>query len=189
MFKAPLRLVGWKFEGEKPAVKKCVVLAWPHTSNWDGLLLVLLAKSVGLEMSWMIKDDWVKGPMGVVLRGVGAVAVDRKGSHNLVDQMIAEFARRDAFTLVIPPEGTRRRAETWKSGFYHIARGANVPVVPGYLDYDRKCAGLGPPIDLTGDVKKDMDAIRAFYAANGAKGRIPAHVGPILLRDEQAPPA
>ena len=185
----PLRLVGWKFEGEKPAVKKCVVLAWPHTSNWDGLLLVLLAKSVGLEMSWMIKNDWVKGPMGVVLRGVGAVAVDRKAAHNLVDQMVAEFARRDTFTLVIPPEGTRRRVETWKSGFYHIALGARVPVVPGYLDYGRKRAGLGPPIDLTGDPKADMDAIRAFYATMDPKGKVPALIGPIALRDETAPRA
>ncbi len=182
----PLRLVGWKFEGEKPAVKKCVVLAFPHTSNWDGLLLVALTKSIGLEMSWMIKDDWFKGPMGAVLRGVGAVPVDRKGARNLVDQMIREFAKRDAFTLVIPPEGTRRRTETWKSGFYHIARGADVPVVPGYLDYGRKRAGLGPPIALTGDVKADMDRIRAFYATVNPSGKAPEHVGPIALRDERA---
>jgi len=180
----PLRLVGWKFEGEKPTVGKCVVLAYPHTSNWDGLLLVALAQSIGLEMSWMIKNDWVKGPMGAVLRGVGAVGVDRSGAHNLVEQMIAEFAKRESLTLVIPPEGTRRRTDTWKSGFYHIARGADVPVVPGYLDYGRKRAGLGPPIDLTGDVKVDMDRIRAFYATVDAKGKVPEHVGPIALRDE-----
>jgi len=148
-------------------VKKCVVLAFPHTSNWDGLLLVALTKSIGLEMSWMIKDDWFKGPMGAVLRGVGAVPVDRKGARNLVDQMIREFAKRDAFTLVIPPEGTRRRTETWKSGFYHIARGADVPVV-------------------TGDVKADMDRIRAFYATVNPSGKAPEHVGPIALRDERA---
>ncbi len=187
MLKAPLRLAGWKFEGGKPDVKKCVVLAFPHTSNWDGLMLVALAKSIGLEMSWMIKNDWVKGPMGVLLRSVGAVAVDRKGAHNLVDQMIEEMRKRDSFTLVIPPEGTRRRADAWKSGFYHIARGANVPVVPGYLDYGRKRAGLGPPIDLTGDVKKDMDAIRAFYAEKNPKGLVNEYVSPIVLRDETAP--
>ena len=185
MLKAlPLRFAGWKFEGGKPTVKKCVVLAWPHTSNWDGLLLIALAQSIGLTMSWMIKSDWVKGPMGVVLRGVGAVAVDRKGAHNLVDQMIAEFRARDELVLVIPPEGTRKRAETWKSGFYHIARGANVPVVPGYLDYRRKRSGLGPPIYLTGNVKADMDEIRAFYAKLDPRGHVPENVGPIALRDE-----
>lgn len=185
MLKAlPLRLAGWKFEGEKPAAKKSVVLAFPHTSNWDALLLVALAQSVGLEMSWMIKSDWMKGPMGIILRGVGAIPVNRKGAHNLVDQMVEELRTRDALTLVIPPEGTRRRAETWKSGFYHIARGANVPVVPGYLDYRRKRAGFGPPIHLTGDVKRDMDTIRAFYAEVDPRGLVPEHVGPIALRDE-----
>ena len=184
----PLRLVGWKFEGEKPAVKKCVVLAFPHTSNWDGLLLVALTKSIGLEMSWMIKDDWFKGPMATVLRGIETIPVDRKGAHNLVEQMVAEFAKHDSFTLVIPPEGTRRRSETWRSGFYHIARGANVAVVPGYLDYGRKRAGLGPPIDLTGDVKADMDRIRAFYATVNPQGKVPEYVGPIALRDETASP-
>ena len=184
----PLRLAGWKFEGGKPAPKKCVALAWPHTSNWDGLLLVALAQSIGLEMSWMIKSDWVKGPMGILLRGIGAVAVDREGAHNLVDQMVELFAKRDELVLVIPPEGTRRRAETWKSGFYHIARGANVPVVPGYLDYGRKRGGFGPAIHLTGDVRADMDAIRTFYAGVNAKGLVPENVGPIALRDENPAP-
>ena len=181
---AGLALAGWRFEGEKPPEKKYVALAWPHTSNWDGLLLIALTQSIGLSMSWMIKNDWVKGPMGVVLRGLGAVAIDRKAAHNVVDEMIAAFAREDELVLVIPPEGTRRRAETWKSGFYHIARGANVPVVPGYLDYRRKRAGLGKAIHLTGDVKADMDAIRAFYAEVAASGKVPEHIGPIRLRDE-----
>jgi 1-acyl-sn-glycerol-3-phosphate acyltransferase len=180
----PLRMAGWQFEGEKPPEKKYVALAWPHTSNWDGLLLIALTQSIGLSMSWMIKSDWVKGPMGVVLRPLGAVAIDRTGAHNVVQDMIDAFQREDELVLVIPPEGTRRRAETWKSGFYHIARGANVPVVPGYLDYRRKRAGLGKAIHLTGDVKADMDAIRAFYATVGANGMVPEHVGPIRLRDE-----
>ena len=180
----PLRMAGWKYEGTVPPEKKCVVIAYPHTSNWDALLLVALAKSVDFEMSWMIKDDWFKGPMGSLLRSVGAVAVNRKGSHNLVEQMVKEFASRDSFHLVIPPDGTRSRAEVWRSGFYHIAKNANVPVVPGYLDYARKVGGLGPAITLTGDPKTDMDAIRAFYEALNPKAAVPAHVGPIRLREE-----
>ena len=180
----PLRLAGWQFEGEVPAEKKYVCLAWPHTSNWDGLLLIALTKSIGLSISWMIKANWVKGPMGVLLRPLGAVGIDRSGAHNVVSEMIEELRRRDELVLVIPPEGTRRRAEAWKSGFYHIARGANVPVVPGYLDYRRKRAGLGPAIHLTGNVKADMDKIRAFYTRMNAAGLVPAHVGPIRLRDE-----
>jgi 1-acyl-sn-glycerol-3-phosphate acyltransferase len=183
-----LALAGWQFEGEKPPEKKYVCLAWPHTSNWDGLLLIALTQSIGLSMSWMIKNDWVKGPMGVVLKRMGAVAIDRSGAHNVVQDMIDAFAKDDELVLVIPPEGTRRRSDYWKSGFYHIARGANVPVVPGWLDYGRKRAGLGPAIHLTGDVKKDMDAIRAFYETIHAKGLVPANVGPMRLRDEDPKP-
>lgn len=185
---APLRLAGWRFEGGKPPEKKYVCLAWPHTSNWDGLLLIALTQSIGLSMSWMIKNDWVKGPMGIALKRMGAVAIDRKGSNNVVQDMVDAFEREDELVLVIPPEGTRRRSDFWKSGFYHIARGANVPVVPGYLDYGKKRAGLGPAIHLTGDVKADMDEIRAFYATIAARGLVPDHVGPIRLRDEDPRP-
>lgn len=180
----PLRLAGWTFEGRRPDVKKCVVLAVPHTSNWDGLLLVALAQSIGLSMSWMIKNDWVRGPMGALLRRLGAVAIDRSGSHDVVHSMIEAFNAADELVLVIPPEGTRKRADYWKSGFYHIALGAGVPVVPGYLDYSRKCAGLGAPIQLSGDVRADMDKIRTYYDAVGAKARRPDEFGPIRLRDE-----
>ncbi|MBS2017094.1 MAG: 1-acyl-sn-glycerol-3-phosphate acyltransferase [Deltaproteobacteria bacterium] len=180
-----LRTVGWKFEGGIPFEKKYVCLAFPHTSNWDGALLVGLCQSIGLEMSWMIKNDWTRGPMGAVLRPLGAIGIDRSGSHNVVQQMIDEMKSKDALVLGIPPEGTRKRSEYWKSGFYHIALGAKVPVVPGYLDYGRKRAGLGDPIHLTGDVRADMDAIRAFYAKVAPVGRVPGDVGPIRLRDEE----
>jgi 1-acyl-sn-glycerol-3-phosphate acyltransferase len=180
----PMRLSGWKFETPPPTAKKCVVLAWPHTTNWDGFLMLAIAQDLGIHMSWMIKDDWIKGPMGVLLRRLGAVPVNRRGAHNLVEDMVAQFRARDEMMLIIPPEGTRGRAETWRSGFYHIARGADVPVIPGYMDYRRKRAGMGPPIHLTGDVHADMDAIRAAYAAIAPHGLKPANVGPIRLRDE-----
>jgi len=156
----------------------------PHTSNWDGLLLIFLAQSVGLEMRWLIKNTWMKGPVGAVLDGVGAVGVDRSRSTGLVDQMVAEFARRESFVLAIPPEGTRKRSDYWKSGFYHIARGANVPVVLGYLDYARKRGGLGELMTLTGDVHADMDRIRAFYTKLAPTPYDPSKFGPIRLREE-----
>lgn len=182
----PLAAVGWKFEGSLPALDKYVLLATPHTSNWDGALLLALTRSIGLRISWLIKDDWVKGPMGVLLRGLGAVAVDRSKAHNLVDQMVRAFRESDRLVLAIPPEGTRGRAEYWKSGFYHIARGADVPVVPGYLDYARKRAGMGEPIYLTGDKRADMDHIRAFYDRMSPSGRFADKFGPVRLRDEDA---
>ena len=179
-----LRLAGWKFEGEPPPEKKYVALAYPHTSNWDGLLLVLLTRSIGLQMEWMLKDSWVKGPFRPLMRGLGAVPIDRSRKSNVVEQMIRQFQERDAFVLGIPPEGTRGRVEQWKSGFYHIARGANVPVVPGYLDFARKRAGLGPAIHLSGNVREDMDTIRAFYAEKKPTAYDPAMSGPIRLREE-----
>ncbi len=103
----------------------------------------------------------------------------------MVEQMVDEFRRRDRFVLGIPPAGTRARADYWKSGFYRIALGANVPVVPGYLDYGRKRAGLGAPIAMTGDVRVDMDAIRAFYALKAPKPHDPSKFGPIRLREEE----
>jgi 1-acyl-sn-glycerol-3-phosphate acyltransferase len=181
-----LAAVGWRFDGQPPPEDRYVCLAVPHTSNWDGLLLVAMAHSIGLDMRWMIKDTWFRGPMGPLLRRLGAIAIDRDRARNVVSQMVDEFSRRDRFILVIPPEGTRRRAEYWKSGFYHIARQADVPVVPGYLDYGRKRCGLGSPIHLTGDVPADMDRIRAFYQAGAYTGRIPASMGPIRLREEEA---
>lgn len=180
-----LRLAGWAFEGPVPTEKKYVCLAVPHTSNWDGLLLVALLQSLGIPMEWMIKDSWVKSPLGPVLRRVGALGVNRSRATNVVNQMVQRFAERDTFILGIPPEGTRGRAEYWKSGFYHIACGARVPVVPGYLDFGRKRAGLGPAMMMTGSPRTDMDALRAFYAEKNPTPHDPSGYGPIRLRDEE----
>ena len=183
---ASLRLAGWRYEGDVPTEKKAVCLAVPHTSNWDGALLVALLRSIGLEMEWMLKDTWMKGPLRPAMRRLGAVGIDRSRSTHVVDQMIEQFRQRDRFLLGIPPEGTRGRAEFWKSGFYHIALGARVPVIPGYLDYGRKRAGLGPPIVLSGDVRADMDVIRAYYAKMKPTPHDPSKFGPIRLREESA---
>jgi 1-acyl-sn-glycerol-3-phosphate acyltransferase len=179
-----LRLAGWEFEGPVPSIKKYVCLGVPHTSNWDGLLIMVIGRAIGVPMAFMIKDSWVKGPLGPVMRRLGAVAINRERSTNMVDAMIAEMNRRDELVLCIPPEGTRGRAEHWKSGFYRIALGAKVPVVPGYLDFKRKRAGLGPPIEMTGDVRADMDRIRAFYAERAPTAHDPSGFGPIRLREE-----
>ena len=181
-----LRATGWDFEGPVPAVPKCVAIAVPHTSNWDGVLMLAAAAAVGLDMSFMIKDDWLRGPMGPIMRKLGAVGIDRSKANNVVDGMIAELRHRDRLWLVIPPEGTRSRTEYWKSGFYHIARGADVPLLLGYMDYRRKRIGLGGPLHLTGDVDTDMDAIRRFYADKAPVAHVPADFGPIRLKDEPA---
>jgi len=182
-------LGGWKIEGPLPTVPKAVVLAFPHTSNMDGLLLILLAESVGLHAHWLIKDAWGRPPMGAIIRKFGGIPIDRSKANGMVDQLVEEFRRADRMLLLIPPEGTRSRTDYWKSGFYRIAVGAKIPVIPGYMDFSRKRAGFGPPLEMTGDVKADMDRIRAYYGDDFAKmGRFPEDVGPIRLRDEDAPP-
>jgi 1-acyl-sn-glycerol-3-phosphate acyltransferase len=179
-----LRAAGWEVETDVPRVKKYVIAAAPHTSNWDGVLLLAVAQALELPLAFMIKDDWTKGPLGPVMKRLGAVAINRTRKTNVVEQMIEEFGRRDALALVVPPEGTRKRADLWKSGFYHIARGAGVPVVPAYIDVPRKRIGLGEPIWLTGDVKADMDKIRAFFAEVQPTGFVADAFGPIRLREE-----
>lgn len=181
---AALRVASWRYEGSVPSAKKYVALAVPHTSNWDGFLLLMLAQSIGLRMRWMVKDSAVKGPLGALLRALGAVPIDRSRKTNMVEQMIEQFQANDEFVLFIPPEGTRAHADFWKSGFYHIALGANVPVAPAYLDYGRKVGGIGEPIAMTGDVHADMDKLRAFYAAKDPKPFDAKKYGPIRLREE-----
>jgi len=181
-----LRLAGWELDGPPPTLKKYICLGVPHTSNWDGVVLIALAQATGVPLRFMIKDEWVRGPLGPVMRRLGAVAVNRERAGNVVDAMIDEMKRSDELVLLIPPEGTRSRAEHWKSGFYRIALGAQVPVVPGYLDFGRKRAGFGAPIHLTGDVRADMDKIRAFYAERAPTACDPSGFGPIRLREEDA---
>ncbi len=178
-------LGGWRFVTDVPEPRRAVCLAVPHTDNLDGLLLVTLAQSVGMSISWMVKDAWVKPPVvGHMVRAVGGVGVDRTAAHGMVGSMIEAFEKKDDLYLVIPPEGTRSLTECWKSGFYRIALGAKVPIVPGFLDYPNKRGGFGDPIEMTGDVKTDMDAIREFYRDAKAMARHPDKFGPIRLRDE-----
>lgn len=186
MARAALRAMGgWQLVTPAPEPRRAVVLAAPHTHNTDGLLLVLLTQTIDMPITWMIKDVWTRPPFGWLVRRAGGMGIDRSRSHGVVEQMIAELKRRDDLYLVIPPEGTRNRTEYWKSGFYHIAVGADVPIVPGFLDYSTKRGGFYDPIHPTGDVRRDMEAIRAVYSTTlPAMARHPDKVGPIRLREE-----
>lgn len=179
-----LSLLGWEVT-DRPRERKFVGLAWPHSSNLDGLLMVMMAAKMDLTMSWMVKDAVNKPVLGEIVRRVGGVFIDRSKAHGVVQQMVDEFARRDEFALMVPPEGTRSYRDYWKSGFYHIAVGANVPIIPAFLDFGKKRAGFGPAIMPTGDVHVDMDTIRAFYEPMDAKGFRNDLVGPIRLREEE----
>jgi 1-acyl-sn-glycerol-3-phosphate acyltransferase len=177
-----LRLCGWRVEGQMPAVPKAVLIAAPHTSNWDLPFMLAAAYVLGIRPAWLGKRQLFRWPFGGFMRWLGGIAIDRSASHNVVQQAIERFAAADGLSLVVPPSGTRRRATHWKSGFYHIARGARVPIVCTFLDYRRKVAGIGPVVRPSGDVRADMEIIRRFYA--DVVGRHPELTTPVRLREE-----
>ncbi|HTU12776.1 MAG TPA: lysophospholipid acyltransferase family protein [Allosphingosinicella sp.] len=154
---------GWTATGAPPADRRCVIIAAPHTSNWDFVYFLGLTDELGIKAHFMGKRSLFRWPMGRFMRDMGGVAIDRSGSHNVVEAMIAEFGRRGEFMLTIAPEGTRKAVGQWRTGFYHIAMGAGVPLVCGLMDYGTKTGGLGPAIMPTGDYEADMAKIVAYY--------------------------
>lgn len=159
-----------------------MLIAAPHTSNWDLAYLLAFAELFGVRVSWLGKHTLFRPPLGFLMRRAGGIPVVRHQRGALVEQAAQLFAERDELALVVPAEGTRSAAAHWKSGFYHIARSAGVPIVCGYLDYARRRGGFGPTIVPTGDVAADMDRVRAFYADKTA--RYPEKFGPVRLREE-----
>ena len=181
--KLALLLTGWKIEQPIPTARRFVLIAAPHTSNWDLVYLLALAWSVEVPISWLGKVQIFKPPFAGIMKWTGGVPVKRDRRNDLVSQIAKLFAEREEFIVVVPAEGTRSRAEYWKSGFYRMAQAANVPVYFGFLDYPTKTGGFGTYIDLTGDMKADMDKIRAFYSQK--TGKHPEDFGPIRLREEE----
>jgi 1-acyl-sn-glycerol-3-phosphate acyltransferase len=177
-----LRANGWKAEGERPAASKYVLIAAPHTTNWDLFYFLAIARVMNVRVSWMGKKSLFRGPMGTVMRSLGGIPVRRDRSCNLVDQMAEAFDSSNSLVLTVPAEGTRGYVAHWKSGFYQIALAANVPIVLGYLDYERKRGGLGPELIPTGDIREDMNEIRAFYAK--VRGKYPERFGAVRLKEE-----
>ena len=181
-----LRLFGWRVEGRLPTGTKAVAIAAPHTSNWDLVFMLAVSYVLGVKPSWLGKRQLFRPPLGWLLRRLGGVPVDRSRRTNLVQQVADYFRTVDQLFLVIPPSGTRKRATHWKSGFYHIARGAGVPIICAFLDYRRKVGGIGPVILPGGDVRADMNVIRNFYDQTTAK--YPALTTPVRLLEEDDPP-
>ena len=166
-----LRLNGWTIEGSlPPEATKCVLIAAPHTSNWDLPYTLMVAFVLRLNIYWMGKSSLFRWPFGPLMRWLGGIAVDREKSSNLVAASAEAIRNADGpVQLVVPPEGTRGKTRHWRTGFYFIALQARVPIVLAYMDYDRKRSGLGPIFTPTGDVDADMAAIKRFYAP--IKGR------------------
>ena len=168
-----LRATGWRVQGAlPPEAARSVIIAAPHTSNWDLPYTLMMAFALGLHIRWLGKRSIFRAPFGGVMRWLGGIEVNRETSSNLVAASAqALTAAPGALQLVVAPEGTRGRTRHWKTGFYFIAVQAQVPVVLAYLDYEKKVGGIGPLFRPTGDVDADMAQIRRFYAP--IKGKRP----------------
>ena len=168
-----LRLAGWRIEGSLPAdARKCVLIAAPHTSNWDLPYTLMTAFVLRLNVYWMGKASIFAWPFGAVMRWLGGIPVHREKSNDLVAASVAALKAADGpVQLTVPPEGTRSKTQRWKTGFYYIALGAEVPILLAYMDYADKRAGLGPVFQPSGDIERDMAAIKAFYAPMRGKNQ------------------
>ncbi len=176
------RLTGWRLVGDLPAVSKAVLIAAPHTSNWDIVFALMTGWSRGVSFHWLVKADHTDGPIGWLVRGLNGVGVDRTAPQGLVGQAVERFAEADKLLLMVPAAGTRSYRPYWKSGFYWMAKQAGVPISLGYLDYPSKRASLGPLLWPCDDLHADMDEIRAFY--KDKRGKFPDKVSRVRLRAE-----
>ena len=163
-----LRLLGWRTVLEPPPGPKTVIVFYPHTSNWDFPFGVLFRARHRIPIHWAGKDTMFRGPLRPLFLALGGVPINRRERTGMVAQMAGEFARRERFNLCIAPEGTRKKTDHWKSGFYRLALAADVPVGLAFIDYARKEVGIGRWIVLSGDETADLARCRAFYADKAA---------------------
>jgi len=166
-----LWIFNWKKEGKVPDVPKFVMIAAPHTSNWDLPLTLILSLAFRMKVFWLGKHTIFRPPFGSLFKWLGGIPVDRRQANDLVTQCVQTFKNSARMIMIIPPEGTRSKVRYWKTGFYYIAHGAGVPIALGYIDYKLKAGGIGPAVTTTGNIEADMVEIREFYA--GVTGKNP----------------
>ena len=166
-----LRLSGWRLLGEFPNLPKLIVIGAPHSSYWDGVWGLLMKVAIGVDVNIMIKREVLQSPLGLILRPIGLIAIDRGAATDVVSQMTARFARKPSMWLGITPEGTRKPVTHWKTGFLRIAYAANIPVLPVFFDYPSKTFTLGEPFFPSSDLEADMLAIRALFRGYHGKYR------------------
>jgi 1-acyl-sn-glycerol-3-phosphate acyltransferase len=161
--RAGLAILGWRIEGNLPDLPKLVIIVAPHTSNWDFFVGLFVDLALDLEAHWWGKHTLFRWPVAGWLRAVGGIPVERSASQNAVATTIDAFARAERFVFALAPEGTRKKAERWRTGFHHVARGANVPIVMAALDYGRRVFVLSEPVCPTADVEGDIARMRAWF--------------------------
>jgi 1-acyl-sn-glycerol-3-phosphate acyltransferase len=179
-----LKVFGWETVGDVPNIPRAVFVAHPHTTGWDLPFTLAVAWSLRMNVSWIGKNTLFKGPLKFFFRALGGVPVDRSKRNNQVKAIADAIRNEERVFLTIAPSGTRKRRDHWKSGFYHIAREADVPLLLAFMDYSKKRGGLGPVFKPTGDMKRDMDVIRDFY--EGVRGKYPENESMIRLREEDS---
>ena len=167
-----LRLLGWRLEAGLPDLPKFVVIAAPHSSNWDFLVGIGAAFTLRLDFRFVGKAELFRGPLGVVMRALGGMPVDRHRPEGVVAQLAGLFARHEQLVLAMAPEGTRRPVQRWKSGFYRVAVEAGVPIVPAYFDNGRRRIGFGPALFPSGDAEAEIAGLRGFYARFARRGEV-----------------
>jgi 1-acyl-sn-glycerol-3-phosphate acyltransferase len=178
-----LAALRYRLVGEPPEAPAYVLVAAPHTSWLDLPLMLGIAWASGIDPGFLAKKELFRPPFGAMLRAVGAIQVDREDPGTLVADLTAKAASGAPFALVIAPEATRGRAEGWKSGFYRIAQDAGVPVVLGFVDGPTRTGGFGPAFTPSGDLRADLDLVRAFYADK--HGVVPDRASPVRLAAEE----
>jgi 1-acyl-sn-glycerol-3-phosphate acyltransferase len=161
----------FRIAGALPATPKFVVCVAPHTSNWDFVVGYAAKLAIGVRASWLGKHSLFRGPLGPLLRAMGGIAVDRSAAHGVVAQVVRRFAESPRLVLGVAPEGTRRRVDRWRSGFYHIAHQAGVPIVPVGIDWARRTLRIGDVVSTTGDEAEDLRSLQRFLA--DAHGKVP----------------
>ncbi len=176
-----LKLFGWEIKITLPKEKKFVLIGAPHTSNWDFPLTLMTFWTINLKIHWVAKIQMFWGPFHYLFTALGGIPVDRKSSRGFIEQIVDRFNKTDEMVLTIAPEGTRSKTEYWKSGFYHIAQAANVPICMAYIDYKKRTIGFTEILYPSGDITADMEIIADFY--KDIQGKQPKNQGPVRVRE------
>ena len=180
-----LRALGWTLDVAPPAPPRGVVVVYPHTSNWDFVVGYLAKVAAGLSLQWIGKDSLFRRPFGGLLRRMGGIPVRRGARSGVIAELAREFATRERLWVAIAPEGTRAWVDHWKSGFYHLALAARVPVGLGIIDWGRRRIELRRTLELSGDPEADLRALRAAY--QGVRGLRPERAGEIRFAEREDP--